>query len=77
MTEWPRYPKAPIVEALLDIRVSFLSLIEPARLASFQDAIRDRYPTKASRNNQQPDVGGGAFEKCFASPRRPYDIIDM
>lgn len=56
MTEWPRYPKAPIVEALLDIRVSFLSLIEPARLASFQDAIRDRYPTKEPRIQKQLEI---------------------
>ena len=49
MTTWERFPKAPIAEALLDIQVSFVSPIDPARLESFHHHIRDRYPTKQGR----------------------------
>lgn len=49
MGTWQRFPNAPIVEALVDISVTFAAPIEPERLAAFQDAIRDRYPIKQSR----------------------------
>ncbi len=49
MTDWPRFPNAPIVEALLDIRASFRSPVDPSRLEAFQEVIRDRYPTKLGR----------------------------
>ena len=49
MTKWPRFSNAPIVEALLDVRATFPAPIEPGRLESFQDAIRDRYPTTMGR----------------------------
>ena len=49
MTAWERFPNAPIVEALLDIQVAFQVPVEPARLGSFHDGIRDRYPIKEGR----------------------------
>jgi len=46
MTEWPRFPNAPIVEAILDIRVTFQSRVELSQLAQFYEVVRDRYPVK-------------------------------
>lgn len=44
-----RFERAPITEALLDIRVELPSHIDLARLATFQDTLKDRYPTKRER----------------------------
>jgi hypothetical protein len=49
MGGWERFPKAPIVEALLDIQVTFPEPVEPARLEGFHESIRDRYPVKEPR----------------------------
>jgi len=45
--EWLK--NAPITEALLDIRVKPSPHIDLSRLASFQDAIKDQYPSKQQR----------------------------
>jgi uncharacterized protein (TIGR04255 family) len=49
MSPWPHFSKAPITEALLDIRASLPPSIDLPRLAVFQDAIRDRYPERIER----------------------------
>ncbi len=49
MGTWERFAKAPIAEALLDIRVTFSAPVELARLESFHDVIRDNYPVKQGR----------------------------
>lgn len=56
MTAWERFEKAPIVEALLDIQVTFPSPVAPSRLESFHDAIRDRYPTKQNRTKWEGQI---------------------
>ncbi len=48
-TDWPRFPNAPIVEAVLDIQVRFPHPPDGPRLAAFHDHIRDRYPDIAPK----------------------------
>jgi uncharacterized protein (TIGR04255 family) len=47
VTDWPRFPNAPIVEAVLDIQVRFTHPPDGPRLAAFHEHIRDRYPDVA------------------------------
>lgn len=51
MADWPRLDKAPITEALLDIKVKLPPEIDLARLSTFQDAIREHYPTRRERSS--------------------------
>lgn len=48
-----KFKKAPITEALLDIRAQLPNQIDLARLATFQDAVKERYPTKRERVSWQ------------------------
>jgi uncharacterized protein (TIGR04255 family) len=49
MSNWERFPDAPITEALLDIQVEFSAPVALEQIDSFHDVIRDAYPTKQSR----------------------------
>lgn len=49
MTNWERFPNAPIVEALLDLHVTFPSPIDLERLEGFHEAVRSEYPMKQRR----------------------------
>jgi uncharacterized protein (TIGR04255 family) len=46
---WPRFPNAPIKEAILDIRVELPHEIGLDQLLRFQDAIQGQYPHKRER----------------------------
>jgi len=56
MIKWPRLRNAPIVEAILDIRVRFQTPPDVRHLESFQDAIRTRYPVKLGRVRFEAEV---------------------
>ena len=49
MVETTRFPNAPITEALLDIRVTLPAQTDLAKLATFHDAIKQRYPSRQER----------------------------
>lgn len=49
MAQWPRLPRAPITEAILDIHVKLPPTVDLARLAALQEPVRERYPTKRER----------------------------
>ncbi len=49
MAEREIFPRAPITEALLDIRVSLSDAVNLDQLVAFQDCVRDRYPNKRDR----------------------------
>ena len=49
MSSWPHLPKAPITEALIDIRVRLPADTSIGTLAAFRDAIRNDYPTCRER----------------------------
>ena len=49
MVETTRFPNAPITEALLDIRVTLPAQTDLAKLATFHDAIKQKYPSKQER----------------------------
>lgn len=53
MTEWERFPNAPIVEALLDIRVKLPATVTLDQLARFQDGVRDAYPNRRTHFSWQ------------------------
>ena len=48
-TQFERFEKAPITEALLDIRAQLPRKIDLARLETFHDVVKDKYPTKRER----------------------------
>ncbi len=56
MADWPKYPNAPINEALLDIRAKLPPAIDLSRLATFQEGIGERYPDRSERTTWQADV---------------------
>lgn len=62
MTEPTRFPNAPITEALLDIRGNLPEHVDLAQLATFQDLIKDHYPSRHERvfwqSNFQLSQGG-------------------
>jgi uncharacterized protein (TIGR04255 family) len=49
MVEVIHFPNAPITEALLDIRIKLPPETSLAKLATFQDAIKQRYPSRQER----------------------------
>jgi uncharacterized protein (TIGR04255 family) len=49
MVEATRFPNAPITEALLDIRVTLPAQTDLAKLATFHDSIKQKYPSKQER----------------------------
>jgi uncharacterized protein (TIGR04255 family) len=50
MTEPQRLPKAPIVEAVLDISAALPEMVDLSSLATFQDRLGRQYPTKQVRH---------------------------
>ena len=53
MADWPRFPNAPINEALLDIRAKLPPGVDLSRLATFQEGIGERYPDRSERSSWQ------------------------
>ena len=49
MVKPTRFPNAPITEALLDIRVKLPALTDLAKLATFHDVIKQKYPSRQER----------------------------
>ena len=43
------FPKAPITEALLDIQVVLPDAVDTARLLTYHDLVKDRFPEKRDR----------------------------
>lgn len=74
MSPWERFPNAPIVEALLDIHVTFSSPIDLQRLEQFHEAIRDRYPTKQEQVLWELQFGSdaGAIQQAAKSQPRGF-----
>ena len=82
MAQWPHLARAPISEALLDIRAKLPLEIDLAALAAVQDPVRDRYPHRRERHVQivgfqvkpgtQPEVmsAGGPDGYVFDSEDR-------
>ena len=65
MPEWERFFKAPITEALIDIRASLSAGTSLETLARFQEPIRERYPNRRERRSWEGMVQmepGGAVE---------------
>lgn len=53
MSEWPHLSKAPIAEALIDIRVELPDETDIERLSKFRDESRQSYPTCRERRKWQ------------------------
>jgi uncharacterized protein (TIGR04255 family) len=51
MPEWERFPKAPIAEALLDVRAVLPDGTDLRGLARVHDLIQSRYPTRRERHS--------------------------
>lgn len=54
-TEWARFPKAPIKEAILDVRAALPLETTLEKLSSYHDLIRERYPQKRERVHFQAE----------------------
>jgi len=50
---WPHLSRAPIQEALIDVRVRFSQRMALETLAKFADQVRDAYPTSGTRETWQ------------------------
>lgn len=59
MTHWEHFPKAPIVEALLDVAVTFSSPVELSRLEAFHEDVRSEYPGKLPRAKWHGEIQVG------------------
>lgn len=72
MDHWERFRNAPIVEALLDIHVSFSSPINLDQLARFHEPIRDRYPIRQEQVLWEMQFAGqgGAIQQAVKSQPR-------
>lgn len=53
MADWPRFPNAPITEALLDIKAKLPAGVDLTRLATLQGAVKDLYPARRERSSWQ------------------------
>ncbi|MFQ5787654.1 MAG: hypothetical protein ACE5H1_06700 [Thermodesulfobacteriota bacterium] len=51
MTKYPILKKAPITEALIDIRVKLSSAFETEKIDSIYESIKAQYPDKKSTKN--------------------------
>lgn len=49
MSKYTTFPNAPIMEAILDIKVQLPSEVTLEKIASYHDRIRDRFPVKEER----------------------------
>ncbi|MBI3079087.1 MAG: TIGR04255 family protein [Deltaproteobacteria bacterium] len=63
MPSWPRFPRAPITEALLDIRAKLPPSIDMIRLGTFYEIVKAQYPQKRERRSWQ-----GALEMKLGGP---------
>ena len=53
MTEYPVWKNPPILEAVLDIRVTLPDTVDLAQLATFQQGVLDRFPTQEPQTTVQ------------------------
>lgn len=74
MPERERFPRAPITEALLDIRVSFATPPDQDRLATFHDPLREQYPIREERMRLEGKIEVGA-EVAQAVARIPEGYL--
>src|SRR5690242_12867741 len=56
MSKYPHLDKAPIVEALIDLRVRQREALKVDNLVAFCDAVKDRYPTRKSIRQIQTQI---------------------
>ena len=56
-SNWTRFPKAPIKEAVLDLRVELPPTVSLDQLSTFQERIRGRYPQKRERKHWEATLG--------------------
>ncbi|MGR3310872.1 MAG: TIGR04255 family protein [Candidatus Brocadiales bacterium] len=56
MSEYPVFPNAPIAEAILDIRVLLPKEVDLAKLETFHDYIKERFPKKQERISFKVDI---------------------
>jgi len=56
-SNWTRFPKAPIKEAVLDLRVELPPTVSLDQLSTFQERIRERYPQKRERKHWEATLG--------------------
>ncbi len=56
MSDWERFPNAPIVEALLDIRAKLPDDVTLEKLAEFQEPIKEKYPERRERHPWQTGI---------------------
>ena len=75
MPDWERFPKAPITEALLDIRTTLPPRIDLQRLAGFHDPIKTAYPGRQQRTSWQASVQVKEGGTAFASREAPDGFL--
>lgn len=69
------YPKAPITEALIDLRVAYSSPIDLNELKRFGSAVRSDYPNQGTRDIFQGQIELGPAEPKTVSSRSTVGFI--
>jgi uncharacterized protein (TIGR04255 family) len=72
-TNWTRFPKAPIREAVLDIRAELPTMVDLPQLSGYYERIKDRYPQKRERMRFQ---GEFRIQKGVAESSTPKAEVD-
>jgi uncharacterized protein (TIGR04255 family) len=75
MVTWEHFPKAPIVEALIDLQVTFASPVDLTRLEAFHQAIKEEYPLKQSRVKWHGEIKIGKPEPQQTVQRGPEGFM--
>lgn len=66
----PHYESAPLIEALLDIRVEPGPTVSVRSLASVQDAVRDEYPIRREERRFEQQLTGEGLELLSTTTRQ-------
>src|SRR5690349_6259664 len=75
MLIYRHYPKAPITEALIDLRVAYDTGISLERLKKFGSEISDQYPHEATRDIVQGQITFGSSAAQSQSSRTTVGYI--
>jgi len=71
-SDWETFPKAPIVEAVVDLRATLPSSVTADALAAIHDRIRGDFPHKESQFEIAAQVAFGGDQPAASSQQKPH-----
>jgi uncharacterized protein (TIGR04255 family) len=70
-TDWEHFPRAPIVEAVLDLRATLPDGTPVAQLAAFQDSVADEFPKREEQHEIRAQLSVSGARVSTESSRTP------